>query len=576
MYSTLIAAIAALSVMTTSCQNVPEHPIEAGRPTAVYFTEISEAAGLNFTHNPGVDGSYFTPESMGSGVAVFDYDNDNDLDIYFINGAWHGELSKNRQQLQNQLFRQEPDGSFSTVTATSGLGDTGYGMGVACGDIDNDGFVDVYVSNYGADALYRNNGDGTFSNITDAAGVVNAAWGCSVLYFDFNLDGYLDIFVTNYIDYDSTATCSDKAGRPDYCGPTNFPGASDVLFRNNGDLTFTNISKEAGIADVKSVSLGVASGDFNNDGLPDVYVANDGQENQLWLNKGDGTFDENAVIWGAATNNVGRSEAGMGVAIGDYDSDQDQDLFLSHLRTESNTLYRNESHGRFSDVTHLAKLGANSLSYTGFGTAFLDFDHDGDLDIAVVNGRVTRGPLLTSPRKEHSYWDDYAEPNLLYENMDRRLFRNISAEAPVFSSKYIENSRGLAIGDMDNDGDLDLLVTNEGGPARLYRNDIPEKGNWLSLRAYLPELKRDAIGAKITVYLNEKILSREVNATYSYLSSNDPRVHFGLGTAARTDSVIVVWPNGQRDHFGQLQANQFFTLSMGGSAVLAHKQTEAH
>ena len=541
-----------------------ENGSHEGQSTIVagYFTDISDQVGLDFHPNPGREGSYFMPESIGSGAAFLDYDNDGDLDIYLLNGAWHSQQRAASPPLRNQLFQQQPDGTFVNVTAESGLGDGGYGMGVAAGDIDNDGDVDVYISNYGADALYRNNGDGTFSNITQSAGIDNPAWGCSVIFVDVDRDSFLDIFVTNYIEYDPQAECTDRAGRIDYCGPTNFAGVPDILYRNNGDGTFADISIASGVGTVASVSLGVASADFNDDVFPDIYVANDGRENQLWINQQDGTFADQATGLGVAVNDVGRREAGMGIAIGDVDGDLDFDVFLTHLRTESNTLYRNENNGFFIDASTSSRLAAPSVPFTGFGTGFFDFDNDSDLDIAIANGRVTRGMRLIE-RQPPQFWDDYAEPNQLFENDGTGHFRDISSNAPAFSQAVIENSRGLAFGDVDNDGDLDMLVSNEGGPARLFRNDTPAQGNWLSIRAVLPEVQRDAIGTEITLHVSGKRLKRTLSPGYSFLSSNDHRVHFGLGPATTVDAISVRWPDGETENFGSVQANRFILLEKG-------------
>jgi hypothetical protein len=533
----------------------------AGKPessTVLFFTDMTDRVNLNFVHDPGVDGSYFMPESIGSGGAFLDYDNDGDLDIYLVNCGPHGKGNTGHPPVRNRLFRQEPDGTFADVTESSGLGDTGYGMGVAVGDIENDGDVDVYVTNYGPDALYRNNGDGTFTDITKAAGIDNPNWGCSAIFFDYNLDGFLDIYVTTYVAYDAKVVCTDGAGRPDYCGPQGFPGVPDVLYANNGNGTFADMSVASGIARVASKSLGVASADFNDDLYPDVYVANDGEPNDLWINQRDGTFQNQALALGAAVNRIGRSEASMGVALGDADNDADWDLFMTHLRGETNTFYRNVGEYGFQDDSSPSGLAGISLPFTGFGTGFFDYDHDGDLDLAVVNGRIIRGPLLTQHQPAGS-WDYYAEPNILFENNGAGVFRDVSNMAGIFCSD-VENSRGLAFGDVDNDGDLDLLVINEGGRARIYRNDKRDKGHWLMVRVFDSALQRDAIGAKITVVVGGKQLHRLIAPGYGFLSSNDPRAHFGLGPATAVEQILVQWPDGKLENFPGVAADQFIIL----------------
>ena len=532
---------------------------------AGFFTDITDEVGLHFLHHPGVDGTYFMPESIGSGAAFLDYDNDGDLDIYLLNGSQHSPNTPAQTPRKNRLFRQNGKGIFEDVTDSSGLGDTGYGMGVAVGDLDNDGHLDVYISNYGPDALYFNNGDGTFQERSKEAGIGNPAWGSSVLCLDYNLDGFLDIYVSNYLAFDPSILCTDEAGRPDYCGPGGFPGVADVLYRNNGDGTFRDVSVAADIARVSSKGLGVVSADFNDDLYPDVYVANDGEPNHLWINQQDGTFQDEALVLGAALNELGQAEAGMGIALGDIDGDGNLDLFVTHLRAETNTLYKNVGALGFLDDTVPAGVAGPSLAYTGFGTGFLDHDQDGDIDLALVNGRVTRGPRLTD-RNPPDYWDDYAEPNFLFENRSGR-FVDVSDQAGAFSGE-IENSRGLVLGDVDHDGDMDLLVTNGGGPARLLRNDVPGKGHWLLIRALDSDLQRDAIGAEIVVTVGDKRLVRLISPSYSYLCSNDPRAHFGLGQATVVDQIQVRWPDGKMDTYRDIAADQILTLKKGQSCVI--------
>ncbi len=545
--------------LLAGCDKIEDTPWEESEKNI--FTDITGQVNLNFIHNPGVDGSYFMPESIGSGNAFLDFDNDGDLDIYLINGAWHGKNTPGKPSLKNHLYRQESDGTFVDVTEFSGLGDTGYGMGVAAGDIDNDGNVDLYISNVGHDALYRNNGDGTFSNISRAAGITNPNWGCSIAFLDYNLDGFLDIYITNYLEYNRSVICRDKAGRPDYCGPTGFAGVPDILYRNNGDGTFTDKSVASGIAKGASKGLGVASGHFNDDLFPDIYVANDGEANHLWINRGDGTFRDLGLLNGAALNALGSAEASMGIALGDIDADSNLDLFVTHLRGESNTLYRNTGENGFWDETTSTRLAGPGIPFTGFGSGFFDYDNDGDLDLAIANGRVTRGLLLVD-RKNTNYWDDYAEPNMLFENNGSGRFQNISGFAKGFCAK-IENSRGLAFGDVDNDGDIDLLLSNSGGKARLIRNDVAGKGHWLIVRLIDPTSKSTVTGAKITAVVNGKKIHRQVAPYYSYLSSNDPRVHFGLGSATVVEEILIQWPDGKKQSFSGVTANQIITLEKG-------------
>ncbi len=517
----------------------------AAAETAV-FADATAESRIDFVHDPAVTGNYFMPESIGSGCALLDYDGDGDLDVYLLSGVG------------NRLFRQESGGTFHDVTEPSGLGDSGYGMGVAVGDIDGDGDPDVYVTNYAADALYRNDG-GTFTDITESAGIDNSSWGASAVFFDADGDGDPDLYVTNYLLYSPPMVCSDFAGRPDYCGPTAFSGVSDRLYRNDGGgadgiVKFADITQAAGISRAASRGLGVVSADFNGDRLADVYVSNDGQPNQLWINRGGARFEDEAVLMGAAVNVLGQPEAGMGIAFGDTEGDGGTDLFVTHLRTETNTFYQDAGELGFVDASTAAGLDGPSLSFTGFGTGFFDYDNDGDLDLAVVNGRVTRGPLRT-PRtadREPAYWDAYAEPNVLFVNDGQGRFHNASDQAGALWS-LVENSRGLALGDVDNDGDVDLLVANEGGPARLLRNELGQGKNWLGARL--------ADGASASVVVGQRQLHRTAAAGYSFLSSSDPRVHFGLDRTAAVDQLQIRWPDGKTQHIHNLPVNRWIVIA---------------
>ena len=557
MHTIRTIAIILLAGCLFSCGQKAKQEKSAPVNEAALFTDITKQSGLNFIHDPGVDGTYFMPESLGSGGAFFDYDNDGRLDIYLINGGHHGK-DQGKPAIKNRLFHQNASGSFEDVTGRSGLGGSGYGMGVAIGDIDNDGNQDVYVTNYGPDALYHNNGNGIFSDITSAAGIKDSDWGSSAVFFDYDRDGYLDLYVANYVTFDPLVVCMDKAGRPDYCGPKGFAGVHDRLYHNNGNGTFTDVSDQSGIGKVASKGLGVFVFDSNRDSYPDIYVANDGEPNFLWINRHDGTFQDQATTLGAAVNATGQPEASMGVTGGDADGDGDFDLFMTHLREEKNTFYRNYGPGGFQDESWAVGLAGISLPYTGFGDGFFDYDNDGDLDLAIVNGRVTRGPLMTTTPKP-SYWDYYAEPNFLFENDGTARFQLASREAGAFASS-VENSRGLAFGDTDNDGDIDLLVMNEGGPAHLYRNDRKNKNHWLIIRAVDPKLHRDDIGAEITVVCRGKRILRQVSPGYSYLSSNDTRVHFGLGTAASVEAVEIRWHDGSTQKFPGMPVDRIVTL----------------
>ncbi len=561
--------IVLLCTLGTSCdrsdERITERSLGSGAGAAggeAWFTEITSDVRLDFVHESGAKGRLHLAEVMGAGAALFDYDNDGDLDIYLTNGNLELPRMVSAVAPLNRLYRQQPGGRFVDVTIESNLGDGGYGMGVAIADIDNDGDTDVYVTNFGPDKLYRNRGDGTFEDITAEAGIDVAGWSCSAVFFDYDLDGFLDLYVTQYVELNPLKTCTDGAGRTDYCGPTAFPPVHDVLLHNNGGRTFTDVSDKAGIAAIAAAGLGVISEDLNDDGLPDIYVANDAFANQLWINMGDGSFRDDAFITGTAYNWNGVPEAGMGILAADFDNDANLDLFLTHLGAESNTLYRNlgEAFG-FSDITGESGLAMSSVPFTGFGTCALDVELDGDLDVIVVNGRVVRGDPCFDAGVPPP-WDMYAEPNLFFLNDGTGRFESGDALAGSLCSR-VEITRGLVVGDVDADGDQDVLLSNVQGPARLYRNDAPRLGHWLSIRAVDPELRRDAIGARVSVFIGDRQLIRTITSGSSYLSASEPEAHFGLGDADRPDRVEVRWPGGAREMFHGVPGDQAVTLVRG-------------
>jgi hypothetical protein len=521
---------------------------------SIALVEITEAAGLTFRHHAGNQDDYPMPAVMGGGAAVFDYDGDSDLDLYFVD---YGDSATERSPAgRDRLFRREADGRFTDATESSGLGDPGRGMGCAVGDIDNDGDLDLFVSNWGPDTLWRNDGRGGFSDISEAAGIGDAGFGTSAAFLDYDRDGWLDLFVARYVDFDPQLRCTQEGGRRDYCGPTQFEAVHALLYRNERGARFRDVSREAGIAAVADAGLGVVAADFDDDGWIDVFVANDADPNHLWINQRDGTFAERAMVLGAAFNEYGVAEAGMGIAAGDVDSDGDLDLFVTHLIGETNTLYLNLGASGFADATAASGLGPPGAAYTGFGTAFFDLDNDGDLDTAVANGGVKRRPVIAEGAAP-GFWQPYVEPNLAFENRGDGKF----ALLPPWSA--VEVSRGLLPFDHDRDGDLDLLITTIDGPAHLYRNEGANQSSWIEIRAVDPSLHREALGAKVTAVAGDRRFVRHAISSGGYLTSGHGWIHLGLGSTRSVDRFEVRWPDGATETFAGAEAGRVVELRRG-------------
>lgn len=535
-------------VVTVGCES---NERRSGPPSTnvPFFVEVTGRLGLADPPDSWPDGHYLTPELTGGGVAVWDYDGDGDLDIYQVcHPAPAPFPTAFEKSAPNRLFEQQDDGTFVDVTAIAGLGDSGYGHGVAVGDVDNDGHLDVYITNYGTDAMYLNNGDGTFRNVTHSAGVATEGWSSSAAFLDYDGDGDLDLYVARFARFDPHRQCSNPSGtEPDYCGPQIFEGVTDVLYRNAGNGVFTNVSKSAGV-NAPSRGWGVVCADLTGDGLVDIYVANDSEPNILWTNLGDGKFRDEAARRGIAVNGMGRAEAGMGVAAGDIDGDGRLELLVTHLQGETNTLYLADEKQGFRDDSAGSGVGAPSMIRTGWGCGFLDLDHDGDLDLALVNGRVTRGEVVPESL-DTPFWSRYAEPNQVFENMDRQKlrFEHASQRASGFS-QHVENTRGLALGDIDGDGDIDLVTNNLDNTLRVFRNDAPtDSEHWVIVRPMTG--KRDAYGAVVTVTTDQSKQTRVAHPTVGYLSSSHPTAHFGLGIAKAIQSIDILWPDQTRERF---------------------------
>ena len=565
----------AAAMITLSACDTPDGPApDAGGQVAdqALFRDVAVETGLAFRHFNGASGAFYQPEVFGPGVALLDYDNDGDLDIYLLQGSRLAPDSPAGEALfqppaehwpGDRLFRNDLDAggrlAFTDVTPQAGLGHTGYGQGAATGDFDNDGDVDLYVTNFGPNVLYRNNGDGSFSDVTLQAGVDDPRWSSSAAFTDYDLDGDLDLFVVNYVQFTVAGNkrCAGSDGQLDYCGPEAYDAVPDRLFRNEGDGTFTDVSATAGLGSAFGPGLGVACADFDGDGRADIYVANDGAENQLWMNRGGGRFEDTALMSGTAINAYGKAEASMGVTAGDFDNDGDEDLFMTHLDRETNTLYLNDGSANFLDATDRYRLGRVSLPYTGFGSEWFDYDNDGDLDLFVANGAV---------RIEEDQRGDpfpYKEKNQLIRNDGADGFTDISSAAgPALALREV--SRGAAFGDIDKDGDIDIVVANNNGPVRLLRNESAGTNHWLAIQLQGTRASRDGLGARVGLLRKGRApLWRRVHTDGSYVSANDPRVHFGLGSASDVQGVVVAWPGGDSEIWRDISIDTLRVLQQG-------------
>ena len=531
----------------------------ASQNATPWFEDVAVSRGLDFNMHSGHTDRYLMPEIMGGGAALFDMDNDGDLDAYLVQCG--NLLAPREQQPGNQLFQNNGDGTFTNVSDGSGADDRGYGMGVACGDYDNDRDTDLYITNVGPNVLLRNNGPGangqiTFTDVTSIANVGHDGWGASAAFLDFDEDGDLDLFHTNYLRWSEKTEldCYNEMGGADYCSPKNYAAPThDVLYRNNGDGTFTDVSSMLGLHGGVGTGLGVVCGDFTGDGLQDIVVANDGMANLFWIQR-NGSFLEQGLLAGCAYDQEGTAKAGMGIACADLDDDRDLDLLIVNLARESDSLFRNDGRGMFSDSTLTAGLGAKSRTFTRFGLGLIDFDNDGILDLYEANGRVMR--------HSRSFSDDpYAEPDLVFRGTANETFEEVQPRGGT-AAPLVATSRAAAFGDIDNDGGIDVLVANRDAPVHLLRNIVPNRGHWLIIRV-LEEHGRDALGASVHVSRGERVVTRDVRAAYSYMASNDPRVHVGLGQLSHADDVSVTWLDGSEESFGQLDADQVVTVKRG-------------
>ena len=524
------------------------------------FIDVTESAGLTFVHTDGRSGLRLFNEFLGSGGGFFDYDGDGDLDIYLVNGAIQTDNVQDKTP-HNVLYRNNGDNTFTDVTNEVGVGSTAYGIGAAVGDYDNDGDIDLYVTNFGEDQLYRNNGDGTFTDVTTSAKVGNSNWGTSCAFADVDNDGHLDLYVANYAEYTpkDDVRCEER-GVNVYCGPHAYPATHDTFYKNNGDGTFTDVSALYHPSDlIPQHGLGVTFGDYDADGDADLYVANDQDPNFLFQNKGDGHFLEVALISGVCYNDMGKEKAGMGTDFGDYDNDGWLDLTVSNYQTETNTVYHNHDGTFFTDNTITSGIAEVTHGYLGWGIRFFDYDNDGYQDIFVANGHLMDNITLLEKHVT------YPQRNLLFRNLGDGTFANVMSETDGLALKKV--SRGAAIGDYDNDGDLDILVTNCNQRSDLLQNTVGNRNNWIQIQVVGQKSNRSGIGARIKVVTGTHVQYREVQSGGSYLSFHDLRAHFGVGNAEQIELLEIRWPSGHIDRGTDLRVSQRFNAVEGEKIV---------
>jgi hypothetical protein len=558
-FTALVACVAAIAVLGAREEVVPP---SAANGFAVQFTDVTTAAGIKFRHNSGAFGKKYLPETMGSGCAFLDYDNDGWQDVLLVQSNDWPDRPQTHSTLA--LYRNNHNGTFTNVTKAAGLAVEMYGLGVTAGDYDNDGNIDVYVTTLADNHLFRNLGNGRFQDVTARAGVADSGFSTSAVWFDYDRDGKLDLFVAHYVEWSiaKDVHCSLDGKSKSYCTPESYKGQSPALFRNKGDGTFENVTRKAGLYDPASKALGIALIDYDNDGLLDVFVANDTQPNRLYRNKGDGTFTDVAVLAGVAFNEAGVARAGMGVDAADYDGSGRQSLVIGNFSNEMMALYSNEGNGLFVDEAPASTIGRASLLRLTFACFFFDVDLDGLLDIFGANGHVADDIATVQPTLA------YAQPPHLFRNLGGRKFEEVTTQVgAAFVTPMV--ARGAAYGDFDNDGDLDLLVETNNGPSRLLRND-GATNHRLRVSLTGTASNRSAIGAKVRVLRNGAAPEwNMVKTGSSYLSQSELPLTFGLGNATKVGAIEVTWPNGRKERLPGVAADQAVSIVEGKGIVRA-------
>ncbi|HYL16783.1 MAG TPA: CRTAC1 family protein [Terriglobales bacterium] len=550
-------------------------PVAPGSAFDVNLVDIAAQARLNSITVCGeVSHKRWLIETIGSGIAFFDYDQDGWLDIFQVNGTTLAGFPKG-EEASNHLYHNNRDGTFTDVTTNAGLFRSGWGQGVCAGDYDNDGYDDLFVSYWGQNVLYHNNGDGTFTDVTEKAGLLQhgprARWNTGCCFVDYDKDGRLDLFVSNYMDMDlstippagASSRCAWK-GLPVVCGPHNMPWTRNFLYHNNGDGTFTDVSEKSGVLRTAGhYGFTALTGDFDNDGWPDIYVACDSAPSIFYRNNRDGTFADIALMAQCAYNADGREQAGMGASAGDYNCDGWLDIIKTNFSDDTSTLYKNDGDGSFTDVTYIAGMGTN-IQYLGWGCGFVDLDNDGWQDVFIANGHIY--PELLKENLNTAY----RQPKLVYRNLRNGRFEDVSRRAgPGVSLARL--ARGVAFGDFDNDGDIDMVINNLGDPPTLLRNDVSNSNRWLKVKTVGTRSNRTGIGARVRVVCGKHSQIDEVRSGGSYVSQGDLRLHFGMGSAGKADRVEVRWPSGQVDVLKDIETNQLIWVREGAGILRAER-----